>query len=210
MKKTSQTSARTIAYLRVSTDSQEIQSQKMAVMEFAQNERILIDEFLEVVISSRKQKQREHLELETAKLEAGDLLLVSELSRLGRSLGQIIIFIDSLVKRGIRLIAIKENIRVDGEQDIQGKVMITLFGLFAELERDLISQRTKEGLVRAKASGKKLGRPKGSTGKSKLDGHETEIKEYLRKGVSKASIAKILEVSPTTLRSFIQSRNIKY
>jgi DNA invertase Pin-like site-specific DNA recombinase len=197
-----------IAYLRVSTEAQELESQKLAVLKFANAEAIKIDEFIEITISSRKKIQQKHLTEKLSHLVQGDLLIVSELSRLGRSLGQIITLIDSFVKRKIRLIAIKENIRIDGEQDIQSKVMITLFGLFAELERDLISQRTKEGLALAKAKGKTLGRPKGSKGKSKLDSKEKEIRRYLDKKVSKASIAKILEVSSTTLRHFIKSRRI--
>lgn len=87
--------------------------------------------------------------------------------------------------------------------------MVTMFGLFAELERDLISQRTKDGLKRAVASGKKLGRPKGRTGKSKLDGKEKEIVGYLDKKVSKASIARILEVSPTTLNDFVKRKGLE-
>ncbi len=197
---------RNIAYLRVSTDTQEIDAQKLAILEFARKESLQIDEFVEIKISSRKREQKKQLLLTIEGLEKNDLLVVSELSRLGRSLGQIILVVDELVRRGIKFITIKENIRIDGVQDIQSKAMITLFGLFAELERDLISQRTKEGLAKARASGKILGRPKGSKGKSKLDGKELEIKSYLDKKVSKASIAKILEISPTTLRHFIKSR----
>ncbi len=124
-------------------------------------------------------------------------LIVSELSRLGRSLGQIIEIVDSLVKKGIDFVAINENISFKGKQDMQTKVMITMFGLFAEIECDLISERTKE--VLAKASGKFLGRPKGQLSKSKLDGKEAEIKDYLAKGVAKSSIAKIMDVSRTNV-----------
>ena len=87
-------------------------------------------------------------------LEPGDRLLVSELSRLGRSLSQVIQIVETLVRRKIRFIAIKEAIEFDGKQDLQTKVMIALFRLFAEVERDLISERTKEGLAAAKAKGK--------------------------------------------------------
>lgn len=199
---------RNIAYLRVSTDTQEIDAQKLAILEFARREDIHVDEFVEMKMSSRKSEQKKQLLRTIEVLEKEDLLIVSELSRLGRSLGQIILVVDILVQRGIKFVTIKENIRIDGEQDIQSKAMITLFGLFAELERDLISQRTKEGLAKARASGKVLGRPKGSKGKSKLDGKKVEIKGYLDKKVSKASIAKILGISPTTLRHFIRSRGL--
>jgi DNA invertase Pin-like site-specific DNA recombinase len=105
-------------------------------------------------------------------------------------------------------VAIKEDIRFEGKQDLQTKVMIALFGLFAEVERDLISERTKEGLASARAQGRLLGRPKGTLGKSKLDGKEDEIRMLLGKQVSKASIAKIVDVSPTALRHFIRTRKL--
>ena len=132
-------------------------------------------------------------------LEPGDRLVVSELSRLGRSLGQIVAMLDVLAKEGIAIVAIKEQIRIEDKQDIQTKVMTTLFALFAEVERDLISERTREGLARARSSGKKLGRPKGSLGVSRLDGKEDEIRHFLRLGVSKSAIAKITGVSSPTL-----------
>jgi DNA invertase Pin-like site-specific DNA recombinase len=98
--------------------------------------------------------------------------------------------------------------RLNGTQDLQTTVMITLFGLFAEIERDLIAERTKEGLAAARAQGRLPGRPKGSLGPSKLTGWEAEIQSLLAKTVSKASIAKILGVSRSTLHAFIQSRRL--
>jgi DNA invertase Pin-like site-specific DNA recombinase len=106
-------------------------------------------------------------------------------------------------------IAIKESIRLEGKQDLQTKVTIALFGLFAEIERDLISDRTKQGLAAARARGRWLGRPKGSLGQSKLDRKEGEISMLMGQRISKASIAKILEVAPSTLHSFIQSRRLE-
>ena len=127
---------------------------------------------------------------------------------MGRSVGEIITTIDTLVQKKIRFIAIKENIRLNGTQDLQGKVMVTMFGLFADIERELISMRTKEGLAAARAKGKQLGRPKGTLGKSKLDGKEEEIKRLLGLGVSQSSIAKITGVHSTTLHRFIKSRKL--
>ena len=140
--------------------------------------------------------------------DSGDRLIVSELSRLGRSLGQVIEIVDTLVKRKIAFIAVKESIRFEGKQDMQTKVMVALFALFAEVERDLISERTKEGLAKARASGKKLGRPKGALGQSRLNGKEGEIQELLEKGVSKTAIAKITGVSRTNLYHFIETRHL--
>ena len=118
----------------------------------------------------------------------------SELSRLGRSLGQIVAILDVLAKAGVSFVALTENIRVDGKRDIKTKVMTvmtTLFALFAEVERDLISERTREGLAKAKSSGRKLGRPKGSLGVSRLDGKEDDIRHFLELGVSTTAIAKV-------------------
>ena len=124
-----------------------------------------------------------------------------------------------MIEQQIRFVAVKEGIDLEGAQDIQTKVMITMFaaltddfvlrfGLFAEIERDLISERTKEGLAAARAKGKIIGRPKGSFGKSKLDGREADIRLFLSKGVSKSAIAKIMDVSRTTLRHFIKTRKL--
>ena len=116
---------------------------------------------------------------------------------------------DAISKASIKFVAIKENIRFEGRQDLQTKVMTTLFALFAEVERELISERTREGLARVRASGKKLGRPKGSLGASRLDGREDEIRQMLDLGVSKSGVAKITGVSRPTLYNFLNSRRIQ-
>ena len=197
---------KTVAYLRVSTRSQDLANQKLAILEFSQKRRFPIDQFIESRISSRKSPLERRIDEMLGTL--GDRLLVSELSRLGRSLSQVIQIVETLVRRKIRFIAIKEAIEFDGKQDLRTKVMIALFGLFAEVERDLISERTKEGLAAAKAKGKLLGRPKGALGTSRLDGKEQDIRALLGKDVSKASIAKILDVSRSALYHFIQTRKI--
>jgi DNA invertase Pin-like site-specific DNA recombinase len=199
---------KTVAYLRVSTGSQDLANQKMAVLDYAKPQRFTVDRFVEAQVSSRKTPAERGIDDLLGTLDAGDRLIVSELSRLGRSLGQVIRIVDELVKRKVRFVAIKEGIRFEGKQDLPTEVMITLFGLFAEVERDLISQRTKEGLAAARAKGRLLGRPKGALGKSKLDGKEEEIRLLLEKTVSKASIAKIVGVSRTALHHFIRTRKL--
>jgi DNA invertase Pin-like site-specific DNA recombinase len=199
---------KTVAYLRVSTGSQDLAHQKLAVLDYARQKRFPIDRFVEVQVSSRRGPDHRRIGELLDSLDAGDRLVVSELSRLGRSLGQVIQLIEELVERKVRFVAIKEDIHFEGRQDLRTKVMITLFGLFAEVERDLISERTKEGLVSARARGRLLGRPKGALGKSRLDGKEEEIRMLLGKRVSKASIAKIMDVSPTALRHFIRTRKL--
>src|SRR3954454_15335852 len=199
---------KTVAYLRISTGSQDLANQKLAILDYARRERFAIDRFVEAQASSRKGRDQRRVEELLGEMAAGDRLVVSELSRLGRSLGQVIQLVDELVKRKVRFIAIKEAIRFEGKQDMQTKVMVALFGLFAEVERDLISERTKEGLVAARARVRLLGRPKGSQGRSKLDGKEGEIQMLLEKQVSKASIAKIVGVYATNLRHFIGTRKL--
>jgi DNA invertase Pin-like site-specific DNA recombinase len=199
---------RTVAYLRVSKDSQDVKNQRLAILEFARKEKMEVDDFVEITVSSRKSTKERKVDQLLEELDTGDTLIVSELSRMGRSVGEIITTVDTLVKKKIRFMAVKEGIRLNGSQDMQTKVMVTMFSLFAEIERDLISMRTKEGLAAAKASGKKLGRPKGTLGKSKLDGREDEIRKFLDLGVSKASIAKITGVDRSTLYNFIRSRGL--
>ena len=199
---------KTVAYLRVSTGSQDLANQKMAILDYARQKRFAVDRFVEAQVSSRKNPAQRGIDDLLGTLATGDRLVVCELSRLGRSLGQVIRIIDELVKRKVHFVAIKEAIRFEGKQDMQTKVMVALFGLFAEVERDLISQRTKEGLAVARAKGRLLGRPKGSLGKSKLDGKEEEIRMLIEKTVSKASIAKIVGVSRTALHHFIRTRKL--
>ena len=199
---------KTIAYVRVSKDSQDVKNQRLAILEFAQQEKLETTEFIELNVSSRRSPKERQIDRLMAQLEPGDTLVVSELSRMGRSVGEIITTVDALVKQHIRFIAIKEGIHLDGQPDLQSKVMVTLFGLFAEIERELISMRTKEGLAAARASGKRLGRPKGRLGQSKLNGKEEEIQRLLSLQVSKSSIAKITGVDRSTLYHFIRTRQL--
>ena len=199
---------KTVAYLRVSTARQDAGSQRLAILEYARREGLRIDDCIEATASTRTNAKRRRLDQLMAALESGDRLVVSELSRLGRSLGEVVAMLDTVAKAGVIFVAIKENIRFEGRQDLQTKVMTTLFALFADVERDLISERTREGLAKTRASGKKLGRPKGSLGVSRLDGREDEIRHFLTLGVSKSSIAKITGVTRTTLYSFIATRGL--
>jgi DNA invertase Pin-like site-specific DNA recombinase len=199
-----------IAYLRVSKQEQDLNNQRLAILDYAHKNKIKIHEFVEISVSTRRSPSDRGIDALLEMLQPKDRLIVSELSRLGRSLGQIIQIVDQLIKKDVSFLAIKEDIVINGkEQNLQSKVMVALFGLFSEIERDLISERTKEGLAAARARGKLLGRPKGTLGKSKLDGNEEDIKELLAKKVSKASIAKIYEISRPALYSFINTRKLE-
>jgi len=202
------TKPKILAYLRVSTDKQDLNNQRLAILSYAHKNKFKVKDFIEVQTSSRNSFKERMIDTLLEQLTPDDTLIVSELSRLGRSLGQVIKIVDELVKNHVQLIAIKENIVLNGKQTLQNKVMITLFGLFAEVERDLISERTKQGLNSARAKGKLLGRPKGTIGKSKLDGKEEEIKKLLGLKVSQTSIAKIMEVSRPAMLNFIKTRKL--
>jgi len=198
---------KTYAYLRVSTEGQEVDNQRLAILEYCQRQQIHIDEFIEVKLSSRRSTKERRIDELLDRLEKSDTLIVSELSRLGRSLGQMVTLVDALRNNDVRLLAIKESIDTS-KNDITTKTQIAMFGLFSEIERDLISQRTIEGLARAKRDGKKLGRPKGALGRSKLDGKEAEIKQLLEKGINKTAIAKLMDVSRPTLLNFVETRKL--
>ena len=132
---------KTIAYLRVSTAQQDAGSQRLAILEYARKNGFRIDDFVEVTARGQASVKHRRLDELIGTLKRRDRLVVSELSRLGRSPGQIVAVLDGVAKAGIAFIAIKESIRVEGKQDIQTKVMTTLFALFAEVEHDLISER---------------------------------------------------------------------
>jgi len=200
-----QRNSKTFAYLRVSTGQQDLNNQRLELHEYASKNNFKIDEFIEIEISSRKSTKARKIDYLLDNLQEGNLLIVSELSRLGRSVGQIIQIVDALIKNNIRFVAIKENIKINGKQDIQSKVMITMFSLFAEIERDLISVRTKQGLAAAKKKGKLLGRPKGS-GKSKLDQFKPEIEALLKNGSKKTFIAKRYKTSLTNLYKWMKKQ----
>ena len=198
----------TWAYLRVSTSRQELDNQRLEILNFANQAGIRVDEFVEVEISSRKTTEERRIDELLARLAPGDTVVVSELSRLGRSLGEMVQIVEQLNEKEVALIAIKQGINTRSDSDMASKCIIYLSGMFAELERDFLSQRTKNGLERAKAQGKVLGRKKGSLGKSKMDEHVDEIKRLITLKVPKASVAKILGVSRQALYKFIESRNI--
>ena len=200
--------SRVIGYVRVSTDSQYTENQRLAVLEWANRENVAVDDWIEAQASSRKSTAARRIDELMERVSDGDTIVVAELSRLGRSVGQIAILVAELVDRGIRLVCIKESITIDGDQDMQSKVMVTMFSLFAEIERDLISERTKEGLARARAAGKLLGRPKGP-GKSKLDGFEAEIRTKLKMGVPRKWIAADYGTTAGNLRHWLKQRRIR-
>lgn len=201
--------AKTVGYIRVSTLTQDVENQRHEILEWAHGRKVLIDEWIAVELSSRKSEAERQID-KVRELNKGDLLVVAELSRLGRSTGQVINLVNELVARGIGLEALKQNISIkpgNGEMDQQAKIMVTVFSLMAELERDLIAQRTKQALAARKASGQRLGKPKGIS-TSKIDPHREKIEELLRFKVSTAAIARMIGMSTTAVRHYIKTRRL--
>lgn len=196
------------AYIRVSTDRQTTENQRFEITNFAKLKKMTIDEWIEETISSTKKLEERKLGALLKQMRKGDLLIVSELSRLGRNLMQIMSILHDCMENDIQVFTIKENYELGN--NINSKVLAFAFGLSAEIERTLISQRTKEALARKKAEGVILGRPKGSKSKTcKLSGKDEQIKDLLKKRISVSAIGRILNVHRLTVTAHINNRKIK-
>lgn len=191
-------------YIRVSTDKQTIENQRFEINNLCQRENMEIEKWIEETISGTKEYEKRQLGKAIKKMSKGDILICSELSRLGRSLFMIMDILNQCMKEGIMVISIKDNYRLG--DDIQSKVLAFAFGLSAEIERNLISQRTKEALKRKKDEGVILGRPKGrKSTKVKLSGKRDLINKYMQAGMSKSAISKKLGVHRNTLSDYLKS-----
>ncbi len=189
-------------YIRVSTDKQTTENQHFEIKEFAHRQDIVIDKWIMETISSTKELEKRKLGKLLKKLRDGDVLIASELSRLGRNLLQVMSILHHCMSSGVRVWTIKDNYRLGA--DIQSKVLAFAFGLSAEIERNLISQRTKEALLRLKAEGKILGRPKGcKNSKLKLTGKDGKILAMRMAHISKSQIARALGVDRLTLSRYM-------
>lgn len=193
-------------YIRVSSDKQTVENQRFEINNFCRHQNISIDGWIEETISGTKNYDKRRLGVLLNKVKKDDIIICSELSRLGRSLFMIMEILSLCMKKECRVWTIKDGYRLG--DDIQSKVLAFAFGLSAEIERNLISQRTKEALARKKAEGVVLGRPKGkksSQEKYKLCNKETLIRELIAATVSKRQIAKICKVDRNTLDRYIKT-----
>ena len=192
-------------YIRVSSDKQTVENQRFEISRFAELEGIVIDGWIEETISGTKNYDKRELGKLLKKVKKDDLIICAELSRLGRNLFMIMEILHVCMNRECRVWTIKDGYRLG--DDIQSKVLAFAFGLSAEIERNLISQRTKEALARKKSEGVVLGRPIGKkSAKVKLSGKEDVIRELLIQGVPKTKIAEIFKVNRMTLAKFIKER----
>lgn len=190
------------AYIRVSTDHQNVENQQHEILTYTQNHNIQIDRWVSETISSRKPLTERKLGKLLKKLKKGDVLIATELSRLGRNLLEVMGILQHCLEKDCQIWTLKENYRLGA--DIQSKVLAFAFSLAGELERTLISERTKNSLKRLKDEGKHLGRPHGFS-YQKLEKKHNKIKELLDKGVSKAEIARLMGCTWVTLHRYIKS-----
>ncbi|MBM4646590.1 recombinase family protein [Rhodococcus hoagii] len=199
---------RVIAYVRVSTNKQDLEKPTHEIERYCSSRGLVVDEWDQDIASGTIKVQNRRVGTVLANLTAGDRLIVSEVSRISRSVGTLINVIDDAVERGITIVSVKEGVEFD--DGLTSTVMKAGLGLAAELERKMISARTKEALARKKFEGVKLGRPPGThrPENRKLHGKDDEIMKYMRRRVSKAAIARILDVSISTLRRYIEEQDL--
>jgi DNA invertase Pin-like site-specific DNA recombinase len=195
-------------YIRVSTDKQTVENQRFEINRFCKGEKLKIDKWIQETISGTKAVEKRQLGGLLKIVTEGDLIICSELSRLGRSFFMIMSILSDCMTRGVKVWTIKDGYRLG--DDIQSKVLAFAFGLSAEIERNLISQRTREALARCKAEGKKLGGPPGRKIKVKLTGKEREIRKMLREGKTNIEIGKRFGVHRETVRIFKNERLTKW
>lgn len=195
-------------YIRISTDKQTTENQRFEILNFIKARQVGIDEWIEETISSTKRLEIRKFGGLLQRMQKGDTLFVSELSRLGRNLMQIMKILHDCMEKDIMVYTVKENYELGN--NINSKVLAFAFGLSAEIERNLISQRTKEALARRKAEGKILGRPVGSRSQlKKLSGKEDEIRALISKKVSYSAIGRILGVHRLTVSSFVKEKTLQ-
>lgn len=197
---------KTIAYVRVSTDGQDVENQRLEILKLANDQDLGKVTMVDEVISGRKSwRERSIAGILLTDLSKGDCLIVSEMSRLGRSMLEIMEILAQCAQRGIRVYAAKGNWKLDGT--LQSKIIAMVLAMAAEIERDLISQRTKNALATKKAQGVILGRPRGP-GKSKLDESGDKIRELIALGVSQKRIAELYNTTEGNLAHWMTMRKI--
>jgi len=196
----------TIGYLRVSTADQDTDKNEAAILKYANMHNFGKVSFVSEKVSGLTSWKNRELSHVVEILQDGDKLIVPELSRLGRSLADVLDVLSMLSDKHVKVYSVKENFQLNGD-DMQSKMMRVMLGLFAEIENDLRSARTKEGLAAARAKGQRLGRPRGP-GKSKLDKHKAEITDSLKAGVMKKYIAQEYGVTPATLWNWLKRHKL--
>ena len=193
-------------YIRISTDRQSVENQRFEINKFCEENDLQVDKWISETISGAKEVDKRRLGKLLKGVQKDDIIICSEISRLGRSLFMIMSVLNHCMEIGAKVWTIKDNYRLG--DDITSKVLAFAFGISAEIERKLISQRTKEALARKKAEGVRLGRPS-RPGKRLLDGKEKQIRAMLAAGVSKVQMSKVYGVHVSTLHEFLTEKGLR-
>jgi len=195
-------------YIRVSTDKQTTENQRYEILKFAHEKKLRIDTWIEETISATKKLSDRKLVTLIERMREEDILIVTEVSRLGRSILEVMSILHTLMEKDVKVFTTKE--RYELGNNISSKVLAFAFSLSAEIERSMISSRTKEALARKKSEGKRLGRPKGKLSSvTKLSGKDDLIREYLAKNIPQSIMARLLGVTRLTVRHYIRTRKLE-
>jgi DNA invertase Pin-like site-specific DNA recombinase len=194
------------AYLRISTDGQDARNQKFGILDYCNKHNLSLVEFVEDNASGQIPWQDRAIGQIIHQASKGDNIIVSEISRLGRSTLQVLEILTIAVQKEVPIHIVKNHMIIDGS--INSTISATILGLTAQIEREFISTRTKEALARRKSQGLKLGRPKGQANLLKLDSYHEEITNYLKKGINKRAISKLIDCSPSTLYLWLKRRKL--
>lgn len=200
--------SRVVAYVRVSTNKQDLENQRHEIERYCSAHSMTVDEWDEDIASGTTQVKDRRAGAMLDGLVQGDTLIVSEISRISRSVKTLLNVLDDCIQREIKVISVKQNVTF--EKGLTSTIMMVGLGLAAEIEREMISARTKEALARKKVEGVKLGRPTKTylPENRKLFGKDEEILSYMRRRVSKAAIARLLDVSASTLHRYIKDEDL--
>lgn len=196
------------SYIRVSTNEQNVKSQRDEINRYCDLNNLTVDSFIEVEISSRKDVIQRRISELLDLLKSEDILIVTELSRLGRNTGEVIQLIDTLIKMNVEVKILKQNLFIKSS-DPMNKMLVTILSMFSEFERDIISQRTKESLQNLKDRGIKLGKKVGTIQKSKYDEDKDRIIELLGLGLSYRKVVSHLKYgSESSLYNYVKRRKL--
>lgn len=202
------------AYLRVSKSTQDVANQRFGILSYANTKGLSNLSFTEDVVSSRVPWQERGIGQLVKQLQTGDIVIAAETTRLGRSISDVLDILHAILTCGAVLHLVKEGMVLGtlGQTELERlnqQIMLALLGYMGNVERTLISERTKEALAVAKANGSKLGRPKGAAPVLRLDAHRKEIEHYLSKDISAADVARLLDVGKNTMYRYLKRRGIK-
>ncbi|MCW8331896.1 recombinase family protein [Photobacterium sp. SDRW27] len=195
------------AYLRVSTDSQDVANQKHGIYDYANRVGLSSLVFVEDVVTGQKKWHERKLGQLLAGTEDGDTLVFAEVSRIARSTLQVLEVLELCMEKGVNVHIAKQNMQLDGS--MQARITATVLGLAAEIEREFISMRTREALAARKRDGVILGRPKGPANTLKLDSRREQIEKYLGMGLGIRATAKLIDAAPSTLSDYARRRGIR-